>query len=72
MSIKFAILKAVTMVGQNVQYDLVLQYNQNQVIDRLVIRTNENVSSGLQMEAAIRKAWSDLITEFKQQTIALP
>ena len=61
---------------------VVLEYQESQVLDRLIRRTKENLAesegffkqkwSKEECVHALSKAWVELVKEFKEETIKLP
>lgn len=74
--LRFAILK---MVGEN--EEVALEYNENQILNRLQARVRENLSENEtvikrrwtkdEVKNALSKAFRELIAEFKEKTITL-
>lgn len=79
MTLRFAILKEIR-VGDDKKETVVLEYNDEQILNRLKKRVAENLPakrfkqswSKQELRASIDKAFQDLVTEFKEKTIRLP
>ena len=77
--LNFCILRPVYSAHK---YSIVLQWDNEEVLERLVARTRENlIMDGLffnpwhskrTVEKSVRKAWNSLIKEFSELTIQLP
>lgn len=76
--LRFAILKE---IGEG-REKVVLQYTQEQILERIQARTKENLSASegvfkrswnkREVSEAIAGAFAGLVTEFQQETVKLP